>query len=189
MSQSNNPENTEKDKSIIDYLTEKITKDISSAEAVDFVDFFRQTYAAVEVDANRNKTQYFKMQNRIIILNAVVAIVNIIITVASPITECSLTVPVLSGIASAITVISTYYVTKRDFKKYFETWLRHRVHTLKLNSEARAYILGTEEYAKLDPKAALERFKERFNKIEVENQELFIENMSRFETGLNQHNN
>ncbi|MGN0181253.1 MAG: DUF4231 domain-containing protein [Candidatus Ornithomonoglobus sp.] len=171
-----------------DKLVQAIEKKIESStddnRDEDFILIFKAVADDVGKKAAKNKKAYFRIQNIIILLGAVVAVVNIIITLVSAKEEWSYIVPFLSGVASALTILSTTLMKKRDFKKYFETWMRHSSNQFKLRTESTAYLFGVAEYANLDGADALKMFKERWLEIEKSNYEKFMENMNKFETDL-----
>lgn len=163
---------------ICDEIDEKIGKGSAVAKQ------FRYAYTFANKKANDNKKKYLKSQRAIIHLSFAASVINVFITVASATLDISWILSIASGTASVIMLISAMISKKLGFYKYFETWQRHRSHSMKLGYEAMCFLSKTEDYKGKRDEEAFDIFKKNLCDIIKNNNEKYAENMTNFDVDL-----
>lgn len=151
--------------------------------ADEFFKIYKEVFTYVQDKDQKNKKIYLHIQNALIIISAVVSGLNILITLMSTIkVNIPYIVPILSGLASVATVVSTALMKHRDFKKFFETWMRHSANLFKIKTETSNYMFGIGDYSNVTDQDAFKMFIGKWSEIQKENYNNFSSNMSTFET-------
>ena len=159
------------------------TTNLDGAE--DFFTIYEKTFCEVQCKAEKNKKTYFCIQDMLIAISAVVSILNILIVLMSTIAgNIPYVVPILSSFASLAAVASTVLSNKCDYKKFFETWMRHSTNLFRIKEETSDYLFGIDHYSNLTDQDGFKMFKEKWSQIQRDNYNNFSLNMSVFETDL-----
>ena len=171
--------------SLVVLLKNKLEHTPNLDGAEDFFTIYEKTFCEVQCKAEKNKKAYFCIQDMLISISAVVSILNIFIMLMSTIAgNISYIVPILSSLASLAVVASTFLSNQRDYKKFFETWMRHSTNLFRIKEETSDYLFGIGHYSNLNNQDGFKMFKEKWSQIQRDNYNNFSLNMSTFESNL-----
>lgn len=146
-----------------------------------FYDNLMAVYQRVSEKSEKNKKKHFKVQKKILFGTFFVSVVNITASIASGYKEVSVIIPVLTGIASIISVFVTLCIGQKNSGKYSETWMRHQRYKANLEFVIMDYAFDNDNYADETAEIKAKMFVKEIMEISKLNQNIFEKNMKNFD--------
>lgn len=148
----------------------------------EFVNTLIETLDKEDAGANNSKNEYFRIERWVILFSGfstVTAALSAIDTSGWIQGVSEVIKPWIDILAVVFPAVVTGVVAYRGIKKSFETWIRHRKYSLKINLLINDYLYGSGEFKNLDEKKGYELFRDKVHDLYYKSMEEFLNNMNK----------
>lgn len=147
-----------------------------------FADALTDVLTKEDLGAERSKKEYFLIENLVVwvsMFSTIMAGISSVDVMVWQKSNWEWILPWVEILSIALPAVVTMLVAYKGVKRSYETWIRHRKYSLKLNLLINDYLYGSEEFDEIGTEDAYKKFRNEVHKLWRESADEFLVNMSK----------